>query len=357
MKKIFRKTMFLLNLIFSGILLISYTASLVSPEKVIFLAFFALAYPYLLLANLIFAGYWILKKHRNFWMPILVICIGFGHVQNFIQFGRGKSTKEPVSSIRLMTYNVRAFDKYEWSKDKETPEKMIDLLQQTNADIFCFQEFYHTKEGILNLDNLKKITRCKYVHLGVRANGVALFSKHPIVKTGEIQFENTNWCNAIYADIQKDDQIVRIYNLHLESNRMGGRNYAFINKNHFKADEMEMAEIKDIYSRLKQAFVRRAKQAQVIRKHVEASPYASIVCGDFNDTAHSYAYHKIKGDFVDCFQEQGIGIGTTYSGDFPSFRIDFVLHDKKMQCSNYQRIKKEYSDHFPILTELKFVTK
>jgi endonuclease/exonuclease/phosphatase family metal-dependent hydrolase len=357
LKNFLHKALVAFSLIFSGSLLIAYIAPHVSPEEFWLPAFWGLAYPYLLLANVIFTVYWMLRRRWSFLIPLIAILIGYGHLQDFIQIKRSNTEANESASIKIMTYNVRSFDKYEWSKDKKTPDKMLELLKQNQADVYCFQEFHNTRKGLLSLYNLKKATGCKYLFIGRKANGVAFFSKYPIVKKGEINFAKDNWCNAIYADIKKNGKIVRVYNLHLESNRLGGRNYAFINKKEFKADEQELEEIKDISFRLQHAFIRRAKQAEIIRGHIDKSPHPTIVCGDFNDTPHSYTYRKIKNDFTDCFREQGIGIGTTYSGDFPSFRIDFVLHDEQTVCYNYKRIKKKYSDHFPVFTELNFVEK
>ena len=345
------------SLIFSGSLLISYSAPYINPESFWLPAFWGLAYPYLLVINLLFLLYWLFRRKWSFLIPLFVIAVGYGNIKNFIQLNRSKISNSEDCTIKLMTYNVRAFDKYEWSKDPDTKTKMLQLLKEQNADIYCFQEFYYTRTGKLSLYNLKKLTNCKYMFLGEKKNGVAIFSKYPIIKKGEIVFENGNFCNAIYVDIKVDNKIIRVYNLHLESNRLGGRNYAFIKKRDFKADEKELEEIKDISFRLQHAFVKRAQQAQVIRRHIEKSPYPTLVCGDFNDTAFSYTYREIKSNLTDCFRERGSGIGTTYSGDFPSFRIDFVLHDEQFVCNKYKRIKRNYSDHFPIYTELSLVKK
>ena len=354
MKNIFHKALLAFSMVFSGLLLVAYTAPHINPEVFWLPAFVGLAYPYLLLVNVILTVYWMLRRRWSFLIPLVVILLGYGHVQDFFQISKPGADKNEYSSMKLMTYNVRAFDKYGWTKNKKTPNNIVELLKQNRADIYCFQEFYSTKTGLLSLHNLKKATACKYLFVGKNQNCV-LFSRYPIIKKGEIKFEENNRCNAIYADIKKGDKIVRVYNLHLESNRMVSSNYDFINKKEFKADEQELEEIKDISFRLRRAFIHRAKQAGIIRNHIEKSPYPTIVCGDFNDTAHSYVYHKIKGDFTDCFREKGLGIGTTYSGDFPSFRIDFIMHDDKTVCYNYKRIKKRYSDHFPVFAKLNFV--
>ena len=356
MKSFLHKALVIFSLIFSGSLLISYSASIINPEKFWLPAFWGLAYPYLLAANILFVIYWIFRRRWSFLIPLIVILIGYQQFADFIQFNQSKPNTEDKSGINILTYNVRAFDKYEWTKDPKTPEKILQLLKESKAGIFCFQEFRHTRTGNLSIYNLKKKTGCKYSYLGNKQTRVAIFTKYPIVKKGEINFAKGNWCNAIFVDLKIEGKMFRVYNLHLESNRLGGKNYAFINKKEFKGDEQELEEIKDISFRLRHAFMRRANQAKIIQKHISESPYPTIVCGDFNDTSHSYSYSTIKNNLTDCFREKGFGIGTTYSGDFPSFRIDFILHDNKTVCNHYKRIKKKYSDHFPVYVELGILT-
>ena len=51
----------------------------------------------------------------------------------------------------------------------------------------------------------------------------------------------------------------------------------------------------------------------------------------------------------DAFIESGLGIGTTYQGKFPSYRIDYILHDNKMTSRNFTVSKLSVSDHYPII--------
>jgi endonuclease/exonuclease/phosphatase family metal-dependent hydrolase len=112
-----------------------------------------------------------------------------------------------------------------------------------------------------------------------------------------------------------------------------------------------MKEIKDISFRLKDAFIRRAKQANILSKKITATPYPTIVCGDFNDTPVSYTYHKIKGNLNDAFMEAGSGIGNTYVGNFPSYRIDYFLYSNDFKVKNYKVPHIKLSDHYPIVCE------
>jgi endonuclease/exonuclease/phosphatase family metal-dependent hydrolase len=77
-----------------------------------------------------------------------------------------------------------------------------------------------------------------------------------------------------------------------------------------------------------------------------------VVCGDFNDTPVSYVYHKLRGDLKDAYVEAGRGLGGTYNGNLPSYRIDFILFDPSFEAYNYKRQTVKLSDHFPIMVTL-----
>jgi len=355
LKNFLHKSLVVFSLIFSGSLLISYLAANINPANFWLPAFWGLAYPYLLVINILFVIYWMIRKRWSFLIPLIAILIGYQSFSNFIQFNFSAKSENTENSIDVLSYNVRSFDIYKWTKDPKTPENIIQLIKNAKAGIICFQEFRTTKSGLLSIYNLKKELDTKHSIRSKHGTGTAIFSQYPIIHQGEISFEKGNLCGAIFADVKIGKKTLRIYNLHLESNRFVGKNYKFINKKEFKADEQELDEIKDISFRLRYAFIRRSKQAQIIRAHIDKSPHPTIVCGDFNDTPQSFTYKTLSDDFSDCFKDKGFGISTTYAGDFPSFRIDYILHDKHIKCNKYQRIKKHYSDHFPIISNLSFL--
>ena len=50
-------------------------------------------------------------------------------------------------------------------------------------------------------------------------------------------------------------------------------------------------------------FKLQAEQAEKLVAHEKTSNYKTITCGDFNNTAFSWAYHKLKGNKNDAFVE------------------------------------------------------
>jgi len=279
-------------------------------------------------------------------------------VGGFMQLSQGeKVITADLQPINVLSYNVRSFDRYQWTKDPNTPNNIIKLINSQEPDVVCLQDYRSTLKGFLTLPNLKKKLGMKYVSYSNKHNGVAIFSRYKMINKGIIPFGKEHLCKAIYADLQVKDKVLRVYNLHLESNRFVGKNYKFIKKEEYQGNEEDLEEIKDISSRLNQAFVRRAHQAVQIKKHIKQSPHKTIVCGDFNDTPNSYTYHRLIKNLKDAFVEKGRGISTTYSGDFPSFRIDYLLYSEGLVCSKYERIRKRYSDHYPICGSFVFASK
>jgi endonuclease/exonuclease/phosphatase family metal-dependent hydrolase len=351
------KGLVVFSLIFSGSLLISYSAAYINPGTIGFPAFFGLAFPYLLIVNLLFVLYWMFRRKWSFLIPLVIILIGYGSLSDFYQLSRGEKLVVPDSEqLTVLSYNVRSFDRYKWTKDPNTPHNIIKLINSKEPDVVCLQEYRTTINGLLSLANLKKELGMKYVYSSSKNSGVAIFSKYPIVKKANLSFGKDHLCKAIFADISVKGQLLRVYNLHLESNRLVGKNYKFIKKDEYQGNGEDLNEIKDISLRLSLAFARRAEQALKIKDHVKQSPYPTLVCGDFNDTPNSYTYHQLSKDMNDAFVAQGNGVSATYSGDFPSFRIDYLLYSDDITCLKYDRIRKRYSDHYPICSSFAFAS-
>jgi endonuclease/exonuclease/phosphatase family metal-dependent hydrolase len=85
------------------------------------------------------------------------------------------------------------------------------------------------------------------------------------------------------------------------------------------------------------------------------TPY--LIAGDFNDTPASYVVTQITEKLNNAFIKKGSGFGTTYNGKFPNFQIDYIATSKDLEVLNYKIEKAKLSDHFPVRSDLKLVTK
>jgi endonuclease/exonuclease/phosphatase family metal-dependent hydrolase len=341
-------------------LLISYLAPRVSPENFWFIAFFGLAYPILVFINLLFVVYWTIQFKKRALYSVVVIFSGWMILHRFVQFSNTSKSDSSNKMLKVMSYNVKVFDLYNWSHNKETRSKIFGLLEDEAPEITCFQEFFHRDSSYFcNVDSLKKMTNFQYAHVEYTSHGkfnqhfgLAIFSKYPIIRSQRLNFgyKGNNAC--IFSDIKVGKDTFRVYNMHLQSIAFSKGDYKYAEDLQKNIETENIEHSKSIFNRLKRAFEKRAQQADLVRESIEHSPYPVIVCGDFNDTPSSYTYSTISKNLTDGFIESGNGLGKSYVGAFPSFRIDYILHDDKFRSYDYRTIREELSDHFPVVTYL-----
>src|SRR5690606_3627592 len=112
---------FLLFLNFFAVisLLISYAAKLVDPITFWPIAFFGLGYPIILLVNIIFVVYWLIRKRWFALISITAILFGYNSLTSTFAFriNSEKQFQTDSSSIKLMSYNVHHFKKFGSSLD------------------------------------------------------------------------------------------------------------------------------------------------------------------------------------------------------------------------------------------------
>ena len=372
MKRLIYRILVFINILLASVLLLSYLSVHISPARFWMFAFLGLAYPYLLTLNILFSIFWLIFLKKEFLLSLVVILLGWNQMANHIQihFGRNEeqlqisstSRQERIDQglIKVLSFNIHAFNLYNWNKDPSTLNSILNFIRDEDPDIICLQEFFAEKYGKVTLNDVyRALKKTPYKHIyytfGGKSNGrygIATFSSFPVTGKGVIRFENTlNAC--IFTDILAGNDTFRIYNNHLQSIYLDKRNYLLLDSISLKYNEKQINELKDISFRIRRAFVKRALQADKISEHLRNSPYPVIICGDFNDTPSSYTYHKLRNGLTDSFSEAGSGSGNTYSGKFPSFRIDYILHDKELETLYFKRIKTGLSDHYPLISILK----
>jgi endonuclease/exonuclease/phosphatase family metal-dependent hydrolase len=215
------------------------------------------------------------------------------------------------------------------------PTRINSFIEEENPDIISFQE-YKTNPKI-SLDAYEY----SFEHLEQEAKiGQVIVSKFPIVNSGSVEFPNTN-NNAIYVDIIKNTDTVRIYNIHLQSL-------------HISADMSKLkAGTSDILmNKTRETFKIQQEQAELFLKHRNQSSYKTIITGDFNNTAYSYVYKHLKGDFNDAFELAGNGFGRTFDFKFFPIRIDFIFSDTNFEVNGFKTYHEKFSDHYPIMAKL-----
>lgn len=356
------KLIVFLNIGAAALLILSHVASYISPGIFWVASLVALAYPGLLLVNLLFILYWLLVKSRALFISLFALLIGFDNLRNQIQLNLFQ-TEVPAQAqkLRVLSFNARLFDLYEWTGNPLTRDKIFKMVQDETPDIICFQEFYtSSKAGRNNLDTLLRLQKARNHHVAYTETmrnsdhwGIATFSTYPVVNKGSIFFNEQTNNLCIFTDLKVGQDTVRVYNVHFQSNRFKREDYEFLgNPNAKPSNDEKIIASRNIIRRLQVGAVKRARQVKVVADHIESSPYPVIVCGDFNDPPASFTYNKISKGLKDSFGESGWGLGNTYNGLFSILRIDYLLHDPRMVGSGYKTIRQNLSDHYAIVSDL-----
>jgi endonuclease/exonuclease/phosphatase family metal-dependent hydrolase len=346
-------------------LLLAYLCPFVHPSTFWPLPFFGLAYPVIMIFTIVFLVFWAFKKSRWFFVVLIVLFIGGKLHFRMISLPFGKEElPENTETLKLLSYNVRLFDLYNYEENKYANRNAIfKYLQETEADVVCFQEFYHQDKPTVfpTRDTLTGLLKTPYFHeryshkLSGRQNfGIAMFSKYPMIARGDVIFDDpenkdNNYC--IFADIVKGADTFRIYNVHLQSIKFQKDDYALFGDGKEQAGEMK-STARLMIDKLRIAFPKRADQAKRVVEHMEQSPYEVIICGDFNDTPLSYCYNTFYSKYIDAFRNSASGIGVTYAGKVPAGRIDYIFHSKKIHSANFKVQKDVFSDHRSVYCEI-----
>jgi len=262
------------------------------------------------------------------------------------------------STFSLFSYNARVFDLYNWTENKITRDKIFESLRNVNPDIACFQEYFNNSGTYFPVhDSLMENQQFSNAHININVSlanghdfGIATYSVYPIVGKSVVEFENSS-NQVLISDIKIDSDTIRLFNCHLESVRFLREDYEFLDSINKVSDERRKKGVKGVAKRLLKASKKRAYQAELIKEMIADSKYPVIVCGDFNDVPSSYIYNTITKNLTDSHKEINFGIGGTYRRFFPSNRIDYILFDDKFNCSDFNKIKWNYSDHYPIVGE------
>lgn len=328
----------------------AYLASYINPNSFVIPSLLGLAYPYLLIITFLLLLYWLAQWKLQALIVLVVILAGIPAFKTY--YGTNRETQSAKESdLSIMSYNIRFFDMYEWSKDKKTKEKLYDYLNDYKGDVLCLQE-YPGNDAVLSGQYVaKRLSTYKYRYI---YKDMAIFSRLPIQQKGNIKFAAKYTSSCIYCDIAVGKNKIRVYNVHLESYKLGHKERRTIKQitDGLKGDDITEG-VWSITKRLVSANKNRAVQAKQIKKHIASAPHSVIVAGDFNDTPLSYTYRELKSDLKDSFTEKGHGLGNTYIGEFPSFRIDYILHSPTFETVSYLRGRSKLSDHYPISCRLK----
>lgn len=335
------KIMFYLNIAVAIASFVAYTLPFLAPKAFPFLSVLTLILPFFLMVNFLFFLFWLLQLKRQMLLSGVLLLLGISFLNRFYKFSEINLPEDPTD-FKLMSYNVRLFNLYEWLPNDDVPFQISNLLFDEQPDILCLQDYSPNDDVNVNMFKYKLIKlegdRLKF--------GQAIYSKFKIVNSGEIAFPNS-FNSVIYADILKENDTLRVYSMHLESIKIS----ADINQ------EMDEKRSKFIFNNISKAFSQQQNQSELIKEHYLSCHHPKIICGDMNNSAFSYVYRTIKGELKDAFEEAGSGFGKSYNYKYYPARIDYIFVEQNIEVKQFSSLDFFIqSDHFPQVARLNINT-
>jgi len=359
-KRKFRFRLFLwINQFFVFLLLLTYISPYIPPQVFWPLSVFGLAYPILLLLNVLFILFWLLLVNKNLIYSLLAILIGWSTLNNHFQL-KGSDEHPIEQGLKVISFNVKNLsNNNEKYADIKIRTSIQNYLDEQEAQLICLQEFQtYPSEGINTVKQFKELlgmpysaetryvpnSKFKFVDL------MTIFSKHPIINQQELRFRDKAY--ALIADIVYRKDTIRLFNIHLESNHFARNEYEIFSSPEVGLNEETRGQLAILVDKLARFSKIRNTQVNRIQELIRKTPYPILICGDFNDTPASYAYQKLAKDLKDAFVERGKGYGNTYNGKLPAMRIDYILSDTLFKIHQFEIGKINMSDHYPIISTL-----
>lgn len=269
-------------------------------------------------------------------------------MSSFVGFNKGPEN-DKENSFRITSHNLQSINPIKKKNGTIIPEAKSGFISQMKAQgnptIFCSQET--SSQGLLLLKETYDYTHS----FKGSSYGTVIFSDLKFISTGELDLRSDEASSAIWADIHLGRDTIRVYNVHLRSNKISSSASKMLKEADLQSSKT-WNSVRGILANYKNSTIVRTQQAKIIMDHAEASPYKTIICGDLNDTPLSHVYKILKHDKKDSFNEHGIGIGTTYAGVIPALRIDYILTDHRLDIIDHQIHKGNYSDHYPISAQI-----
>ena len=151
-----------LNILALAVLLASCMATYIEPTKYWQLTFIGFAFPIVLVVNVFFLLLWILKRDAFGLISLVAIVLTWKFIYSTFAVNFNEVNKE--AGIKVMSWNVKNFDLYNWSKNTETRGQMMALIKKEKADVLCLQEFYTNNQLFHNLEYLRDSLGYPYVY-------------------------------------------------------------------------------------------------------------------------------------------------------------------------------------------------
>lgn len=335
----------------------------IAPSRLGVLPILALTAQWVFVVAVVVMLYWILRwRWLRATTMILVVFVGLFYADRYFKVELRRTYGEQRyerAALRIVSYNLRSF--YSDDGSYHTVDSVANFIRKFNPDIACLQEYSipskYRKSYIDSLFSRYNVTVVDK-SLGQSIPPLAIMSKHRILRSGAVMIDVEDSLpprsRAMWADLLIGKDTVRVFNVHLNSTSIKVEDQDYITNYRYMSDTARNTKIFDMVRRLNENTISRSLHVDTLASVLAATPTAKILCGDFNDTPMSYAYHTLSRNMQDAFSECGRGLGYTFRGFFNTLRIDFALLSDRFEVLSYDAPDSvKWSDHLPVCVRAK----
>ena len=166
----------------------------IPPKVFSFLNLLSLAFPFLMIANLLLSVFWIFSWRKRAFVFLLISTLFLTPVRRWINYSEPKSEK---ADFKVLTFNNKYND--------YGLEGVKNYIKSFNADVIFLQESGYSGLGNSDFEEMK---------YSLHNKRISFFSKYQIVEQDTIPLIDKG--KSVYADVIIKGKRIRFINVYLE---------------------------------------------------------------------------------------------------------------------------------------------
>ena len=238
------------------------------------------------------------------------------------------------------------------------------MLLKYQPDVICLQDFtnYSRSSAPSSIRFLIDSMGLRYHHFvvhytqnqswGMVETGVAIFSKVPILQTGELTYPNKLYPEGIcWAKLDVNGKPLLVASTHFQSMHLK-RKPADVVLPIFQYQDSAIIYHAGLVKKLRYFQAYHAQQANLLASFLDTCMQPYVLGADLNSVPASHVYGKLKRNRQDAFLEKGFGLGGTYRTRQPGIRIDYLLASNNVDIQQFKTIAANFYDHNPLVMDI-----
>ena len=222
------------------------------------LALPGLIFPFIFFLLIVFIILLSFLKSKWYWISLIILFAGFQQIDAVFAFNfpsKFSYDKKP-NILRVLQWNVTGWDEGNGYEESNFRLPMLNLVNEQNADVLCFQEFFESKDTTHYKSNISSLVKMGFPYYYFVPNkdgnndlesGIAIFSKYPIIDSTNFRFKrNYTGDHLLFTDIKVNDKIFRVFATHLQPLYFDEPDYHISNW-------VKTKEVSNIFLKLKKA--------------------------------------------------------------------------------------------------------